>query len=224
MAAITTYATLVQALRDSAEDDGAEFLSFVPVAIDLAEERLFREFDLQDLETKESGSLVSGTATVTKPTGYSFAQFFYITVSGVRKQLTKRMESFIQDYWPTAADTGEPKYYADASNTEFVLAPTPDSTYAYEVKYLKKPTKLSSSVTTNYYTDNCPDALYYACMAEMARFMKAFSQIEAWEVKFKEARESWNIQAMRKRRDGNETPMSPENSNNTLRHSLETSS
>ena len=66
MAAITNYSTLVQNIQDATETDGAEFIAYIPTAIALAEEKLFRELDLPELETVATGSLSSGTNTVSR--------------------------------------------------------------------------------------------------------------------------------------------------------------
>lgn len=219
---ITNYNTLLQAIRDEAEDDGQEFSTFLPTAVDLAEERLFRELDLGDLEVKASGTL-SG-ATLTKPSRYGFTQYIYIIVDGVRSLLKKRRESYIQDYWPNPVLTGIPKYYADASETELVLAPTPNANYSYEIKFTQKPNKLSTTNATNYYVTNARDVLLAACMVEMCQFMKAWDQVPIWEQKYVQLRDTWNIQAMRKRTDATEVPNSPENANNTLKHVINSAS
>ena len=222
MASITSYATLVQAVKDVAEDDGLEFADYIPTAIAMAEERLFRELDLPDLETKATGKI--STSTLTKPSDYEYPHYFSITVSSSKKQLKKRGEDFIIDYWPNAALTGEPKYYCDSSSTQIIIAPTPDQSYSYTLKYSAKPTKLSTSNTSNYFITNCQDILFYAVMSEMARFMKAWSEIEAWEQSYNAVVGAWNISMLRKRRQDGELPMNPEGGPNTIKHTAKSNS
>lgn len=219
MVAITNYSTLVQAIKDIAEDDGQEFSDYIPVAIDLAEERLFRELDLPDIEDKVFGTLTPNLAGLVKPTGYEFISYFTIDISGRKRNLLKRSESFINDYWPDATITEVPKYYCDANSAAFKIAPTPESNYPYEIKFYKKPTKLGTSNPTNYYTDSCKDLLFSASMLEMVKFMKAWSQLPIWEQTYNAQRESWNVQMMRFRRDENETPDNPSGPN-TLKHTI----
>lgn len=220
---ITNYSTLVQAIRDEAEDDGAEFLSFIPTAIDLAEERLYKEFDLEDLEQKATGSFSTGVNTVTKPAGYKFPIYFYVKVSSSFNQLKKKTTTFIRDYWPDAVVTDVPKYYVDDSATTIMVAPTPAGTYEYELKYSAQPTKLSAASETNYFTANLKDALFNACMSEMSRFMKSWNEMQQFEAMYAEARDSWNLQAKRKRMDSNsETSGKGNSAPNTLPHAVST--
>ncbi len=222
MASITTYSTLVQALIDEAEDDGTEFAAFIPTAIDLTEEKLFKELELPELEEKETGTLTGAIATLSKPTNYKFADYFMITDgSGNNIVLKKKLESFLRDYWSSGTDI--PKYYSDETSTTFRLAPTPSSNFAYEIKYTKEPTKLSTGNETNYYTDNCQDALFHGSMLEMAKFMKAWDQIPVWEQSFNQVRDTWNIQMMRYRRDGGMKTQSINNTGpNSLKHTVNT--
>ena len=222
MAIITNYSTLVQAIQSIAEDDGQEYADYIPVAIDLAEEKLFREIELPELEVEESGSFTANQATVTKPTGYEFGDHFSLVNGTSKVTLKKKLKSFINDYWQDATQTGIPKYYCDNTATTFLVAPTPSSTYTYSVRFVKKPTKLDSGPnTTNYFTDNCKDLLYAASMLEMVKFMKAWSQIQIWEAEYNRLKESWNVQAMRYRRDGSDVPMGPGSGPNTLKHTIQ---
>lgn len=224
MASITDYDTLVQALKDIAEDDGTEFASYIPTAIDLAEERLIRELDLPDCEEKATGALTVNSPTITKPTGFKNMQFFSINANGSDAILKKRSEDFIMDYWPSSAIAGTPKYYADVSSTLLKIAPTPDLGYTYIMKYLKQPTKLSASNTTNYFVTDCQDLLFTACQIEMVKFMKAWSQVAVHEQTFTSARDTWNLNMKRYRRDGGHIPQNPNGGGNTLSSTIKSGS
>lgn len=224
MAAITNYSTLVQALKDESENDGIEFSEFIPTAINLAEEKLFRELELPELEEDVSSNLVSGTNTLTKPLDYKFGDALRVKVGTTSVILKKKLSSYITDYWPDSTQTGVPKYYADRTATTFVLAPTPDSNYTYTLRCTKKPAKLTQSNTTNYFVLNCQDILFYATMLELVKFMKSWSQIPHWENVYRQAQESWNLQSMRYRRDGQIVPNSPDDGPNTMKHTIQTNS
>jgi len=213
MASITTYSTLVQAVIDTAEDDSTEFSNYLPTAIDLAEERLFKELDLYDLETKANGALTINSVTLTKPTGFKYANYFKISVSGSDRILEKKREDYLIDYWPNTTIADVPKYYADYSATEFRITPTPNLGYTYEIKYTKQPTKLSITNSSNYFIEQCKDALFAATMVEQTRFMKAWSQVGVWEDAYTKARDSWNINSQRQKRDDGQKPQNPQGPN-----------
>lgn len=223
MVEITNYATLVTAIGATAEDDGQEFTDFIPTAIGLAHDTLIKELDLPDLEKEATGAMTFQYNRIVKPTDYRFANYFYITV-GTRKRLLRfRQSDFVIDYWPDDAEVDVPKYYADFSGTEFLIAPTPDLSYSYLLKYTGSVDVLSSSINTNYFTDNCPNILYYAVMTEMSRFMKAWSQVQFWQGEYIKARDVWNIEMGRKRRDSGEVP-NYQDGPNTLKHTVNTNS
>ena len=201
MASITNYATLLQAVVDNVEDDSTEFAAFIPTAVDLCEERLFKELELQDLETKATGTLTINDNSLAKPTGYKYANYFKITSSGLDVILDKKREDYLLDYWPNPVLADVPKYYADATATTFRLAPTPSAAFTYSIKYTKQPTKLSVTNTTNYYLEQCKDCLFYGIMVEMATFMKAWSQVTVWQGLYTAARDTWNTNSIRIKRD-----------------------
>ena len=222
---IVDYPSLLVAVQETAEDTGSEFAAYLPIAVDLVEEFLFRDLDLPDLEAKTSyATLTSGSNVLAKPAGYKFANYFKIVVNGQNIFLKKRRDDFLQDYWPDPTQTDIPKYYSDSSSTNFLIAPTPVQPWAYEIKYSAKPTKLSSTNATNYYTANCEDLLYFAMMVEMAKFMKAWPQVQIWSTAYAQARDGWNVEAMRKRRDDGQTPNNMTNGPNDIKHTIKTNS
>ena len=217
---ITNYDTLVQAIQEEAENDGAEFLSFIPTAIDMAEEKLFKELDLPELEEEVTGNMTSSNNQIPKPTGYKFGDAVTIMNGTSKVILKKKFASFLDDYWPDTSVTATPKYYADKDQTSFSVAPTPDVSYGYTIRCTKEPAKLSTLTQTNYYTNECQDILFYACMEQMAKFMKAWNQVAVWSQSYSTAQQGWNMQAMRYRRDGQITPNSPDEGPNSLKHTI----
>lgn len=223
MTAITSYNTLVAAVQAIAEDDGTEFIAYIPTAIDLAEELMFKELDLPDLMLKTNGTFTVNSQFINKPANYEFGHYLKMTIANVDTFLKKRMEDYLIDYWPNIAQVDVPKYYADASSTQFRVAPTPNFAHAYELKYTAKPTKLSLSNQTNYYTQKCQNILFNAVMMEMAKFMKAWSQVAIFEKTYTTLRDDWNIEMFRKRRDDGTVPNGTDGPN-TLKHTIQTNS
>lgn len=224
MAVITNYTTLVENVIALLENDDTEFSAYIPTALALAEERLVRENDFSDLETKTTAAVTANNPLITKPSGVNYVKYLNITVAGDKRILLKKTDDFIIDYWPNSTNTGVPKYYADESETQYLLAPTPDSAYTYEIKYVKAPGKLSTTNATNYFVSNCPDMLFKATIVEMVKFMKAWNQIQIFEADYQAARESWNLEQAMKRRDDTSTPQNPEGSQNTLKSTVQTTS
>ena len=223
--AIVDYTSLIQALSATAEDDSNEFMSFIPIAIDLAEETLFRELELPDIEIKAPGVFVPGTVAQAKPTGYRYCNYFkFKDAQGKNVFLKKRRDDFLQDYWPDPTLTDVPKYYSDASVLTFDLAPTPDVAYVYEIKYTRQPLKLTATNATNYFTDRCQDILFLRCMLEMSTFMKAWTQVPIWQAGYDALKASWNLSMARVARDDGHTPENLSNAPNTIKGSVNSAS
>jgi hypothetical protein len=222
---IVDYNSLLAAVQATAEDYGTEFAAYLPIACDLVEEFLFRDLELPDLEAKTPYATFSPNQNLLpKPTGYKFANYFKIVVNGKNIFLKKRRDDYIQDFWPDPTQTDVPKYYSDSDVNNFNIAPTPQQPWAYEIKYSQKPTKLSLTNPTNYYTSNCEDLLYLAMMVEMAKFMKAWPQVQVWTQAYSQAQAAWNTEAMRRRRDDGQIPQSTSTGPNDIKHTIKSNS
>ena len=181
-----------------------------------AEERLTKALDDAGLVLTTVVSLSAGTNTFTLPTGARVIKNLYIEDSGTKINLLQRTDEFINDYWPVSASTGTPKYYARQTNTQLLFAPTASATYTGKLVYTARPTTLTSATPTNYYTDYCYDALFYASMIEATNFMKNYSVSQLYEQQYSNAVEGLRNQARRTRRDDMQAPASPAGGDNTL--------
>jgi hypothetical protein len=194
------YSELLSAVQSLVEDDSAELLAYLPTAIGLAEAKLFRALDV-DWSTTATASTTSGNNALSKPSGYKVGHNLYITVSNVKQRLIKKTEDFIYDYWPNSSTTDVPKYYADRDSSTFILAPTPNATYTVTVEHEVAPTALSSSNTTNRYTTDFPEALFYATVAEAAAYLHYPEMVSEYDQKLMAAVEMINAEGRRLRTD-----------------------
>jgi hypothetical protein len=219
MALISNYDTLVQALIDTTEDDGAEFSSYLPTAIALAEDRLIRDTDWPELDTDTVGFVTTTSPGPLLPTDWEYIKYVQIKVGQQRKLLRRKSDDFLVDYWPDETQREEPKYYSlDADSGRLKLAPNPDQTYEYTIRSLNKPPRLSTTNQTNIFMDKAPEVLFYACMCECSRFLKMWQQEQIWEQSYQERIGSWTKQTQRQRRDDGDTPQNPEGGQNTALH------
>jgi len=183
-----THATLRTAIQNWTENDATEFTDILNDVIFLAEERIFRDADLDAFRCYATTSLTQGDKYLNKPTDFVFDRYIEITVAGDKVRLLQRDTSFIHQYWPDDTVEGVPKYYADWDEDFFVIAPTPDSGYATEVAYYIHPAGLDvASPTTTWLSDEAPDLLLYACLVEANKFIKNPEQMQVWEVSYQQA-------------------------------------
>ena len=139
---ITDYASLVQAVIDASEDDGTEFAAYIPIAIDLAENRLYRDIDLSGVVSYVSIA-TSATQYITKPSGFKTPKsssyletYTSASASHTRyKPLIFVGETFLMDYWKDRSTTGTPKYYSSHGETQLIVAPKPAGAATFELAY-----------------------------------------------------------------------------------------
>lgn len=213
---MANYTYLVNDIINASENDGTEFINYIPNMVNRAEERLTRDLDDYGLVTYTSVAVSSGNNLVTLPSGTRILKNLNITVSGTRINLLQRTDEYVRDYWPVSASTGTPQYYARRNNTTLLLAPTPVSTVDGEVVHISRPTTLTSTTNTNYFTDFCYDALFNASMVEAMVFQKDYQTASLFEQRYKEAVSTLQNQARRTRRDDMQTPASPAGADNPV--------
>ena len=168
-----TYATLTSNIQAFLEDDSTEVSTSLDMIISLGEEKLLK--DLQPLVARKIGTGVTGTnATFSHAlTDIVIPRFLSITTSGTTKLLLRRKEdTFLREYWPDAAVADVPKYWTEQDDTTIRLAPTPTSSYAWELGYTYRPTGLSSGNTTSWLGTNAGTALLWSCLVVATQFLK----------------------------------------------------
>ena len=217
MAAIT-YNTLVTQIKNTMEDDGSEFETAIPDFIRRAELKLTDSLDNEGLNEYATSQFTASDPFLTLPSGTLIVRNVnYINASGSRISLLLRTSEYVADYWPVRASVGEPKYYAKFRNDKILLAPTPTSANVVEVKYVVEPSTLSAGNETNYYTNFCGNALFYASMVEACNFNKNSTAAQVWEAQYQNSILTLANEARRNRRDDMETAASPAGSGDTLR-------
>ena len=82
MPVIDSYSTLVSAVIEFAEDDSTEFQTYIPTAIDLAEQKLTKEMDTMGLTLEADVTASSGNGVVSKPSGFRLGYDLYFTNVG----------------------------------------------------------------------------------------------------------------------------------------------
>ena len=209
-----TFTTLVSRIKQTAENDGAEFEDSVPDFIDRAELRLTREIDSLGLTNFATSFFVQGDPFITKPATPTRALIVrnvnFTTSTGRRTQLLLRSKDYLNDYWRDRTSVGNPRYYANFGALQLLIAPAPASAYAVEMSYVAQPAPLaSSSNEENYYTQFCSNALFYASMVEATYWMKNPAAAAYWDQQYQREAALLNNEARRARRGDMEIADNP---------------
>ena len=215
-----TYTTWLAQLANLMVQDATDtnFLTFVPGCIDYAEQRMYRELDLQVSRVIDtSGTMTINSQQFTLPT----AQGVFVVVeqinifspagttgaTGSRIPLIPVTKEFINAAWPSnSSNTGTPQWFAPVSNTLYLFAPSPDAQYSTEVVGTIRPAPLSSTNTTTFLTTYLPDAFMAASMVFATGYQRDFgSQSDnpqasaSWEDQYTKLMASASMEELRKR-------------------------
>jgi hypothetical protein len=189
MATTMTFTTLQQDVRRYLER-GTTYASDpvvfeqIPRLINLAERRIARELKIQGFINVVSGTLQTGVSVYAKPDRWRDTVSINIgtgTNNNTRKVLFTRAYEYLLSYWPDRTATDQPEYYSDYDYSHWLLAPTPDADYPFEVLYYELPPLLDDAVQTNWLTEYAPQLLLYGTLLEATPFLKNDERIPVWQ-------------------------------------------
>lgn len=206
-----TYAQLLAALQAWPEDDADEFVANIPRIIELGETRVLRELNLDLFDVVDNAvATVAGTRTVNKPANTVSVRSIRGISAGAGFSIEKRSLDFCKSYAPSVTPQAKPKYWADYSDTQAYLVPTPDAIYTLEQHVVKRPNGLSASNTTTWIGTNCGDLLFAACLMESEHFLKADDRYADMQKKYYgELLPSARAELRNHIRNGDYTPVKP---------------
>jgi len=175
-----TYNTIIQALQDWPVQTNPVYVTNLPRLLALGELRLVRDLNLEIFEVVDSTVAITiGTREVPKPAALMVVRSFHLNV-GVSsavpyKYLKQRSYDFCVAAYPSQAlaDRAEPEMFAELSETNWYVVPSADAAYTATVRYVARPTGLTSSNQTSWLGTYCPDALFAAVLMESEHYLKA---------------------------------------------------
>jgi hypothetical protein len=169
-----TYATLKTAIQDYMDNDETTFANNLDNFIKATEEDILKNVELNFYRKNVTGTATSGSAYLGMPTDFLAPFSLAVISSSVYYYLLLKHPSFIRDYTPNASTTGQPKYYGEFDNDTFILAPTPDDNYSFELHYFYRPTSLTAGASdgTTYLSTNMPNVMLSGSLLQAAIFMK----------------------------------------------------
>jgi|TARA_R100001460_G_C3495708_1_gene169821 hypothetical protein len=169
-----TLATLKTAIQDYTENTETSFVTNLNNFIKATEDKIFRAVDLENFRKNVTSSLTNNDQYLSVPSDYLASFSLRITTSGSEKFLLQKDVNYLQTYTPASTTTGLPKYYARFDTDNFIVAPTPDSSYNVELHYYYQPASLTAGADsgTTWLSTNAPYALLYGAVYEAYNYMK----------------------------------------------------
>ena len=162
----------------------------IPSLINMAERSIARMLKPQFFDTNVTGFMTASNPVIQKPDRWRETisiNYGTGTSGNTRTSLFPRSYEYIRSYWPDPTVTGAPQFYADYNSTNWLIGPTPDQAYPFEVNYFEMPRLLDDSNATNKITEQLPQLLLYRTLLECAPFIKNDERIPIWQKYFDEA-------------------------------------
>ena len=181
-----TNATLTSAIQDYLESSETSLVNNIPNFIKSTEEKILKGVQLDEFRKNVTGTATADNPYLSMPSDFLAPFSLAVLNNNSYDYLKLKHVSFIRDYTPIAATTGDPQYYAEFDSTTFILAPTPSSTLTFELHYFYRPESLSESSGTTWLSINATNALLYGCLAEGAMYLKSFDTMPVYEQRFQE--------------------------------------
>ena len=166
------YTELTNAIKEYTDNTETTFVNNIPNFVRQTEERIYRSILIPELRKNVTTSLSTSNRFLAKPTDF-LAVFSIAVVDGSSNYsfLLPKDVNFIREAYPATATSGLPVYYSLFDGDNFLIAPTPDSTYTVQLHYYYDPPSIVTS-STSWLGDNAESTLLYGSLVEAATFMK----------------------------------------------------
>ena len=206
MATTTTFSSLKEDVRRYLERGftlASDEIVYeqLPRLINLAERRIARELKVEGLISVISSTMQAGLAVYPKPDRWRTTVSFNFgtgTQGNEYNQLFARTYEYVRSYWPDRTQTGVPLFYAEYDYNNWIVAPTPDAAYPFEVLVYQLLPLLDDANQTNWLTEYAPQVLLYATLLEATPFLKNDERIQVWQQMYDRAAQALNGEDLQK--------------------------
>jgi hypothetical protein len=191
MATTVNYTSLLADVSNALERGGSlltdpTVYNQLPRLINAAERALIQDLKLLgtiEVLVNAPTGLATGVSVYPKPDRWRATvsmNFGAGTDKNDRTPLFPRSYEYARSYWPNSTTTGVPRYYTDYNLSSWLVVPTPDDDYPWEVLAYMQPVLLDEENQNNFFTNYCPNALYYGTLLQAAPFIKDDARIATW--------------------------------------------
>jgi hypothetical protein len=183
-ASVMTYDSLVENIQSYLNRTDTATLEKIPLFIMLAEQIIASQIKFLGNLTVNTSTMVVGQPIIDKPARWHKTVSMNVTVDGEHQPVLLRKYEYLREYWPDATAKGIPAYYGDYDYTHWLVAPTPDVAYTFEVLYYERIQPLDSSNQTNWFTIYAPQALLYGSLLQAMPFLKNDERSPMWQAHY----------------------------------------
>ena len=190
-----TYAELVAAIKDYANNTETNFVAAIPTFVKQAEQRIYRSVNLPVNRKNVAGTMTDGNQYLTMPTDFLLPLSLSITSSSNQIFLLNKDSNFVRSTYPNVSTKGTPKYYATFANDTFIIGPTPDANYVTELHYYYQPASIVDT-SPSWLGTNADTVQYYGSLVEAYTYMKGDADMmQLYQQRYQEALDLLKLQA-----------------------------
>jgi hypothetical protein len=184
MAVSMTYNSLFNDISSYLERTDTATLDKIPTFIMLAEQVLASEIKFLGNLTVNESTMVQGNPIITKPARWRKTVSMNVTVGGERRPVFLRTYEYMRQFWPDDAQEDVPQYYGDYDYQHWLIAPTPDDAYTFEVMYYEEVQPLDITNQQNWFTQYAPQAMLYGSLLQAMPFLKNDERLPLWQAQY----------------------------------------
>ncbi len=196
MTIAVNYNSLITEIAAEFNRNDAVFLTQCPWFISFAEQMLFVDFSHLGNEDYLVGNFVPMNGVINKPALWGDTlTFTYKDPLGKLVILERVAYEYCRKYINDPATQNtlyQPTYYTDYGYNRWLIVPTPQFDFQYEIAYLQKIIPLSLSQQTNWNTTYAYDLLFACCCYWAALYLQNDTLIALWERIYKERLDQYN--------------------------------
>ena len=202
-----TYNNLVTTVMNYLEREDEIVVQSMDAWIKFAHERIARDANTLLFEQYISGApnnFVIGQSVYQKPARWQNTITFNIGLGPTNNVVTPillRSYEFCRQYWPDDSQVATPKFYCDYGYNNWLVAPTPDAAYPFEVAYLETPQVIDVAFQNNYLTEFMPEILLKAVLLEAMLTLKNDERLPVIQQDYVAMISSWNSKDDRAKTD-----------------------
>jgi hypothetical protein len=170
--AVMTYDSLTLDVTQYLERADPAVVEQIPQFIMLAEFEIAQQIKILGQLQVAQATMEVSNPVIAKPSRWRETVSMSVAVNGKYQPVYLRKYEYLKNYAPSVTATSTPLYYSDYDYENWLVAPTPDQAYPFEVLYYERLAPLSSDNQTNWLTQYAPNALLYGTLLQAMPFLK----------------------------------------------------
>ena len=177
-----TYNSLVQNVIDYCERNDTDFIAAIPTLIAFAESSLAAELKTFLQLTVVETTLAQNQTVLAKPVRWR--KTVSMKINGQPVQL--RGQDYVAQYLNESSNS-KPLYYSDYDFSNWLFAPSPDTSYPVEIIYYNEVQPLDEQNQQNMFTAVAPQAMLYGTLLQAQGYLKALDKLPIWKQYYDDA-------------------------------------